>query len=280
MKAKDARRSDRVFIGVPIRVLGTDVTGEDFEDEGRTVSINRHGATIVLARKLSSVQQITMRNLATRKATKARVVGQLGGQPSGYVYAVALVDPTENIWNIRFPPLNESDKAVVRLLLGCAVCQASEVAYLNELEVEVFEANSNLSRSCQQCNGWTVWKLATPETALDHDRPGALGQPVASPSSPEARTPNKRQNVRVAMKKITACIRQAGFEEQIVRVVDLSRGGLRFRSPNTYYEGSRIEVAVPYSRDGANIFVPARIIRFQDLPEAEFKEYGVVYLKT
>jgi hypothetical protein len=215
-----------------------------------------------------------MRNLATRKEAKAQVVGQIGGQPSGYVYGVALVDPTENIWNIRFPPLTESDKAVVRLLLGCTACEAREVAYLNELEVEVFEANSNLSRSCQQCNDWTLWKLGTSETVPDHR------QPAASLPSPEARTGNNRQNVRVAVKQITACIRQAGFGEEIVRVDDLSRGGLRFRSLNTYYEGSRIEVAVPYSRHGANIFVPARIVRFQDLPESKFKEYGVAYLKT
>jgi hypothetical protein len=45
-----------------------------------------------------------------------------------------------------------------------------------------------------------------------------------------------------------ACIRHPGFEEEIVEVKDLSRGGLSFISSKGYIEGSRIEVAVPYSK--------------------------------
>lgn len=281
MKARDARRSDRVSLSIPILVSGTEVTGQVFKkDEARTVSICRHGATIVLARKLAPVQQIMMHYLPTGKEARARVVGQIGGQPHGYVYGVALLDPAENIWNVGFPPLSDSDKAVVRLLLQCTVCQISEVAYLNELEIEVFEANGSLSRSCHQCSGWTAWKQAALETGQEHDRPGPGRQPGTYPSSPGVRTQNKRRDVRVTLKQTYACIRQPGFGEEVVRADDVSRGGLCFLSPNTYYEGSRIEVAVPYAPGGANIFVPARIVRFRDLPEAELKEYGVAYIRT
>jgi hypothetical protein len=86
--------------------------------------------------------------------------------------------------------------------------------------------------------------------------------------------------VRVWLKQMTACIRQAGFGEEVVRVQNVSRGGLRFTSPKTYYEGSRIEVAVPYAPGGPNIFVPARIVRTQELPDTELKEYGVAYMKV
>jgi hypothetical protein len=103
---------------------------------------------------------------------------------------------------------------------------------------------------------------------------------VVSPSSPEPGTRNKRKNVPVKLKKITACILPPGFGEEVVRVEDLARGGLCYRSLNTYYEGSRIEVAVPYEADGANIFVPGRIVRFRELPETEFKEYSVAYIKA
>jgi PilZ domain len=280
VNVKYARRTDRVSLYLPIRVSGTDVAGQDFDDEARTISISRHGATIVLARKLAPGQLATMRNLSTHKEINVRVVGQIGGQPHGYVYGIALVDPNEDIWKIRFPPLSESEKAVIRVVLECIVCQTRELAYLNELEVEVLEANTNLSRSCQNCNDWTVWKQAPLETLSTHPRPGTGDLALASSSSPNPRPRNRRKNVRVALKKITACIRQAGLGEEIIQVDDLSRGGLRFRSPKTYYEGSRVEVAVPYEPRGANIFVLARIIRFRDLPQADVKEYGVAYIDT
>jgi hypothetical protein len=269
----DSRRSDRVRLNLPIRVSGTDPTGQDFEDDARTVSICRYGATIVLPRKLAPRQQTTMRNLSTHKETKVRIVGQMGGQPQGYIYGIALVDMTEDIWKVQFPPLSETDKAVVRLLVECIACQTREVAYLNELEVEVFEANATLSRSCQHCNDWTIWKQAMLETT-------PKSQPLVSSPFPDVRNRNRRKSVRVRLKKITACIRQPGLGEEIVHVDDLSRGGLRFRSPKTYYEGSGIEVAVPYEPRGGNIFVLARIIRFRELPEANFKEYGATYIKT
>jgi hypothetical protein len=277
---KDVRRTDRVYFNLPILVMGADVTGQNFEVQARTVSINRYGATIVLPQKLAPGQQITIRNLSTRRETKVRVVGQIGGQPHGYVYGTTLVDSTDDIWKIQFPPLSESDKAVSRLLLECAACQAREVVYLNELEIEVFEANTNLSRSCLHCKDWTVWNQVPLETKPDHQQPGAEQQPLASSSSPGPRTWIQRKSVRVRLKKISACIRQAGFEEEIVHVNDMSRGGLRFRSPKTYYEGSRIEVAVPYEARAANIFILARIVSFRELPEADFKEYGAAYIKT
>jgi hypothetical protein len=83
VKGKDARRTDRVCLNLAIQVSGTDVSGQDFEDEGRTISISRYGATIVLARKLAPGQRTTIRNLSTRKEAKVRVVGQIGGQARG-----------------------------------------------------------------------------------------------------------------------------------------------------------------------------------------------------
>jgi PilZ domain-containing protein len=278
VNVKDARRTDRVSLHLPIRVSGTDVTGQDFDEPARTVSISRYGATIVLARKLAPGQRTTIRNLSTRTVAKVRVVGQIGGQLHAYVYCIALVDSTQDIWKIRFPPLSESGEAVSRLLLECAICQTREVTYLNELEVEVFEANANLSRSCQNCHDWTVWKQALLETTPNQVA-GAGEQPLASSSSSDPRTRNRRKSVRVRLKKITACIRQPGFEEEIVNVDDLSSGGLRFRSAKNYHEGSRIEVAVPYEARGANIFVLARIVRLRELLEANFKEYGAMYIK-
>jgi hypothetical protein len=92
------------------------------------------------------------------------------------------------------------------------------------------------------------------------------------------RVSNKRKHVRVHV-KMKACIRHPGFEEEIVEVKDLSRGGLSFVSSKTYMEGSRIEVAVPYSMGKANIFVAARINRAQEFPGKRPTKYGAQYIR-
>jgi hypothetical protein len=77
-----------------------------------------------------------------------------------------------------------------------------------------------------------------------------------------------------------ACIRHQGFEEEIVVVNDVSRGGLSFVSSNEYIEGSRIEIAVPYSAGKANIFVPAVINRAQEPSSNGLMKYGVHYIRS
>lgn len=281
LKKDNPRRTDRISLSVPIEVVGTGSNGEEFVEEARTLVINRHGATIVLNRKLTSVQKIMIRRAGKNKQAPARIVGQIGGQASGLVYGVAFQDPSVNIWGIEFPSLDEAEKAVARLLLDCAACQAREVTYLNELETEVFEANGSLNRFCKQCKEWTLWKPGLIDAA-PHPSEGNedCGTEVAAevPAAPEKRTGERRKNARIQL-GMTACIRQPGFGDEVVKVENVSRGGLRFASPKPYLEGSRVEVALPYSAGGANIFVPARIVRAREVPDKGVIEYGVSYMK-
>ncbi len=273
MDAGERRKSDRVSIAVPIRVSGTDAAGQAFEEQTRTVVISRDGATIVLNRKLAPGQYVTISRVKGNKAASAQVVGQIGGQPHGYIYGMAVQHPTcGSLWDILFPPLEESEKAAIRLLLECTSCQAREVAYLNELEVEVFEANRSLSRACKQCSEWTVWKQL-PSLLSDE------ADVVSAPAAQAPPTSNRRKEARAQL-TMSACIRQPGFGEEIALIENISRGGLRFLSPNTYFEGSRVEVAAPYSPEAANIFVPARIVRVRERPDKGLTEYGVEYMKT
>ena len=60
----------------------------------------------------------------------------------------------------------------------------------------------------------------------------------------------------------------------------MSLGGLCFRSRERYFEKSMIEVAVPYSMDTPNIFVPAQIVYALELPEERNFSYGVSYMRS
>jgi hypothetical protein len=277
MKTENQRRTDRVMIRMPVRISAVDVSGEKFTEQGHTLTINRHGATIALNRKLTPGLHLKLCPITSKKESSALVMGQLGGQSNIYVYGIALLEPNPNLWGIQFPPLPESEEGLARLLLECGACKAREVVYLDELATDVFEGNHSLPRSCSQCGTWTLWAQTSSELPVRDS--GVQVTPVAESSVvPVGQASNKRKHVRVHV-KMKACIRHPGFEEEIVEVKDLSRGGLSFESSKAYIEGSRIEVAVPYSEGKANIFVAARINRARQVSGKESMKYGAQYIR-
>jgi hypothetical protein len=80
--------------------------------------------------------------------------------------------------------------------------------------------------------------------------------------------------------RVLACIRRRGFQEEIAVCEDLSKGGLSFRSRNQYVEGSRVEVAVPFTPGTGAIFVPIRIVFSQAIPTAGLYRHGAAYIKA
>ena len=90
---------------------------------------------------------------------------------------------------------------------------------------------------------------------------------------------NRRKYPRIKVNYI-ALVRHAERGEEFVQCEDVSRGGLRFKSTSRYVEHTLIEVAAPYSSGQAAIFVPARVVFVQELPEQNLFRYGVQYLSS
>lgn len=90
---------------------------------------------------------------------------------------------------------------------------------------------------------------------------------------------NRRKYPRIKVNYI-GLVRHAERGEEFVQCEDVSRGGLRFKSTSRYMEQTLIEVAAPYSSGQAAIFVAARIVFMQELPEQNLFRYGVQYLHT
>ena len=288
-RALKRRTSDRVSLSFPITVSGTEIAGgRDFVEEARTLLVSRSGATIVLTRVLGPEQTLFIKCAATQQEAEARVVGQLGIQLDCHIYGVALLDPTVEMWGVRFPKPSEAEQALGRVCLGCINCGAREVVYLSEVEMDVFEANHNLGRSCNQCRDWTLWKevpqgleTLAPSTLKPEDAnepvpstPEAASAPPPAPAQPA----NRRRYGRTNMRK-TGCVRQPGNDPDIVQVLDMSRGGIRFESKRVYRKFSWVEIAVPYLGGGAaEVFVPGRIARVLEVPEGKH-QYGVEYVR-
>jgi hypothetical protein len=279
-KIEQTRRTKRIFIALPVQVFGTEITGQDFFETTRTHLVSPHGAIIVLKRQLAPLQQVTIRNLGNGKEAAAQVIGPLGGRPEGNVYAFAVLHPRNNLWNVNFPAENEAENAVHRVAVECNACRQSELVSLDDLELAVFEANRKITRACARCGEPTVWHQALHGVAANP--PAAGEQPQLNEHKPENGASGGRENrrhPRVRM-KMTACVCQPGFgSEDMVAVEDISRGGLGFHSAKVYYTGSIIEVAAPYMPGAANVFVPARVVRFERGTGSDLPLYGVAYLK-
>jgi hypothetical protein len=97
-------------------------------------------------------------------------------------------------------------------------------------------------------------------------------------TGPQPATVGKRRNTRVNT-RLLACIRQAGFSDEVVMTENMSRGGLCFRSSKAYVSGSPIEVAVPFAAGGANIYVSARVAHVFQKDSDNIHRVGVAYLQ-
>ena len=273
MEAKK-RRSDRITAQLPIVVSGVDVMGQDFAESGRTLVIARHGAKILCQRKLTPQLEITIRCLMTTEEAEARVVGQVQESSEGISYGIELLDREVDLWGVEFPPIEQSATALGRILCECVHCHKKDLVYLNECEAEVLERSRSIWRECKRCGDATLWK----ETWLksDEDLPTEEAAPAA-PAPPPKRTRDDRKNARLDLQMI-ACIRDPQGWEEVVKTENLSRGGMRFKSQKHYSDAWVVEVALPYSQGGANIFSAAKVKNVGEVPGTTEHVYGVAYV--
>jgi hypothetical protein len=263
------RLSDRVFLTLPIRISGTRGRGNEFVEEGQTIDISRQGATIKVGRELFAAEFVKVQRLGgAGKEVMARVVGRVARGSEGQVFGLSIIDPAAaNPWGIVFPAVADMDNAVLRALLRCVSCERTEVTYLNEFEADLLLCHHYISRPCEQCGGWTTWNRP-------HDHPPAGPIAAAAPG-----TQNRRSHGRIHVEAV-GCVRHPALGSEVVVVRELARGGLSFFSATKYPEGTRVEIAVPYSSRAPNIYSPARIVGSRNGAGKGLLEYeyGVAYL--
>jgi hypothetical protein len=274
------RWSDRISIVIQIQIFGADIEGRTYCEEARTLEVSRNGALILANRQLIPEAEIMIRRERTGKESPARIVGLLREEPDGFVYAVRLLDPNINLWDINFVPWNEGVRAVKRILLECAKCRLREEIYLEEFEAEVYYANRFIYHPCTRCRESTIWKETKFEpTNQEQVRaippPGPPSEPVPAPQFI-----NTRRHKRIRC-NFQACIRgQQNYDEEVLQVKDVSRGGICFMTRKYIPPGTRIDIAAPYSRDTMNIFVPAEVVRIRTISDNTPYECGAAYLKS
>jgi hypothetical protein len=274
MSSDGFRQSDRVSFRMPVEASWFTSGGVAVKQTAQTLLVSRNGGVLRMPEKLGTGQELTLRRQHEGdvwKAARARVVAEIDQEADGFLYAIHILEPQSDFWDINFPAPHKAEEALARLLMECSFCQRREVVYLNELELKSFEIRKCVARVCKHCDTPAIWIEAQP--AMSAPENGA-----ARPAAEERILP-RRNRTRVKA-RVLACIRRRGFQEEVAVCEDLSKGGISFRSRNQYAEGSRVEVAVPFTPGSSAIFVPIRIVFSQPIPSAGLYRHGAAYIRT
>ena len=123
------------------------------------------------------------------------MVAEIDREPEGILYALHILEPRADFWDIEFPTPRKAEEALARMLMECSFCQRREVVYLNELELKTFESRKCVARICKICDAPSVWVEALSETAADGANARGLEDERVLPR--RNRTPGKSESAGV-----------------------------------------------------------------------------------
>jgi hypothetical protein len=98
------RRSQRLFLQIPVVVEGELANKSGFSEEGHTVVVNAHGALVELGVSLEPEQRVLLRNVRTGEQIASTVKLVTPGESGKFNAALEFVDPSPGFWHISFPP--------------------------------------------------------------------------------------------------------------------------------------------------------------------------------
>lgn len=272
-RTESIRQSDRVSFRMPLEASWLEPSGMVRSVPAQSLLVSRNGGVLLLAEKFSAGQEISLKRQLEGdgyKNARARIVAEIDRTPEGFLYAIHILELQADFWDIEFPAPRDAEEALARLLMECSFCQRREVVYLNELELKSFESRKCVARICKLCDAPSIWVEALSELGA--------AETLTNQTSDDERLLPRRNRTRVKA-RVLACIRRRGFQEEVAVCEDLSKGGIAFRSRNQYPEGSRAEIAVPFTPGAGAIFVPIKIVFSQPIPSAGLFRHGASYLK-
>lgn len=98
------RRSQRVMVKVSVVVLTHGPANKMISEETRTVTVNAHGAMILLTTKVSVGELLTLRNQRSEEEVPCRVAYVKPHLGEKKEVGVDFTKPCPKFWRISFPP--------------------------------------------------------------------------------------------------------------------------------------------------------------------------------
>ena len=272
----EKRSSDRLMLTIPLTVEGTDARGHTFQDEARTLTLNRHGARIRTSRPLRAGQTLQLTNRLAQRKAEFRVVGPLAPVTErGGEWGIEYQNLEDDIWGIQFPPSTHGGVTGSKALIECRQCHAVALLPLSLVEVDVLETTGIISRTCAQCERETPWGYTEKHLTMGGT---AREASMMKEAHAAARGVEQRRHRRVSL-QMPIRIRDFYGGSEIARTENVSKGGFCFVSETHYHIGATLLVICPYDPAGPSIEIRARIVRQREVEGTRRKVYGVRYEK-
>ncbi len=154
-RTEGIRQSDRVSLRLHVDATWFGTDGTAVKQKAETLLVSRNGGVVRLTEKLFPGQEITLHRQLEgdqNKSTRARIMAEIDREGDGFIYAIAILEPRVDFWDIEFPSVHKAEEALARMLMECSFCQRREVVYLNEMELKSFEIRRCVARLCKHCD--------------------------------------------------------------------------------------------------------------------------------
>jgi hypothetical protein len=180
------RRSTRLFISIPIVITGKDVNRKEFQENTRTLVVNKHGAKIVTAQQLSMGTEVFVENRALHTGAKANVVWLGEKRDAGNEVGLQLAD-AENIWGVEFPPNDWNPAAAAEESPGPGAAPdlgrpASPEADIAGAPLASQAGESPVGQSTAESEATPTRVLQQPELSSARPEAGVAGARLSSPA--------------------------------------------------------------------------------------------------
>jgi hypothetical protein len=100
---EERRRSQRVLLRVKANIHLA-LLGKNSSFEVTTLSVNDHGALIVLPRSLPLDTRLVLEHAMTKQRVTCKIVRPAREMPEGFHIPLEFDSPEPNFWGIAFPP--------------------------------------------------------------------------------------------------------------------------------------------------------------------------------
>lgn len=275
MGQEDQKRTERMQVNIPVRVIGTSPEAGEFTEDTRTVAVSQAGARLSLSHSVVAGETVRIINLRNYSEADFRVVGLLGPAATKPAeWGVECVERGRNIWGVDLPPV-EAGAPEAGVRLECRACHDQGPVTVTLMEIEVLDSTGLIVRECTRCGKPTYWVYA--DTAR---RPRQLSpsEPVTPASAtPASKKSEKRAHRRVTM-RVPILVRNQKNEQEISKTENMSKDGVAVSLAMELTVGDQLTIVCPYAPSGQNIEQKAEVRWRSAFPFGGMRSYGLQFV--
>lgn len=98
------RRSQRLFLRVPVVIQANELNHPPFREETHTVVLNAHGTLVEMSVALETGRTVSLRNVKTAEQIECTVKLVTNTEHGKFNVALEFKKPNAGFWQVSFPP--------------------------------------------------------------------------------------------------------------------------------------------------------------------------------